>query len=145
MTSPKRAPGMPLIYPCARTDDTVETLAGVSFPDPFRWHEGGNEEVTAWEKSQAALGSEYVRDWPYFSQIQSLVSRFNTERFVALPRYSSGLWFRMHRPEGAGYAKVLVGAKPTGDGRVLFDPATESVEHRPFVSWISPSPDGQTL
>jgi prolyl oligopeptidase len=32
-----------------------------------------------------------------------------------------------------------------GSGRVLFDPVTENPERPPFLSWIAPSPNGQTL
>ncbi|MBP2367519.1 hypothetical protein [Pseudonocardia parietis] len=35
--------------------------------------------------------------------------------------------------------------EPYGPGRVLFDPVTEDPDRPPFVSWISPSPDGWTL
>lgn len=34
-----------LAYPETRIDDTQETLAGVSFADPYRWLEQESEEV----------------------------------------------------------------------------------------------------
>ncbi len=34
---------------------------------------------------------------------------------------------------------------PTGDGHVLYDPMADNPTLPPFVSWISPLPDGQVL
>jgi prolyl oligopeptidase len=141
----KRIAEMTVRYPNTRTEDVQDTLAGVSFPDPYRWLECENEEVLRWQRAQADLASAHVREWPHFNRLRQLVARFSTERFVALPRYAAGSWFRTHIADGASQAQVLVANEPMGEGRVLFDPMTESPERPPFVSWIAPSPDGRTL
>ena len=60
-----------------------------------------------------------------------------------LPRYVSGRWFRTRAAEQG--SQVVVTDEPMGDGRVVFDAATENSERPPFLSWIAPSPDGHTL
>jgi prolyl oligopeptidase len=141
----KRNPEMTVSYPDTRTEDVQDTLAGVSFPDPYRWLEQENEEVLRWQRAQADLASAHVREWPHFDRLRQLVARLSTERFVALPRYAAGQWFRTCIAEGASQAHVLVADEPMGEGRVLFDPMTENAECPAFVSWIAPSPDGRTL
>jgi prolyl oligopeptidase len=132
-------------YPAARVDDLMDTLAGVSFPDPYRWLEQDNDEVRHWQRAQAELASSYVRQWPHFERLRQLVMRFSVDRRIVLPRYAAGRWFRMRIPPGASQAQALVSDEPMGEGRVLFDPRTENPPRPPFLSWISPSPDGRTL
>jgi prolyl oligopeptidase len=134
-----------MVYPDARIEETEDILAGISFSDPYRWLEQDSDEVRRWQRVQADLASAHVREWPLFDRLQEAVTRFNTERFVPLPRYAGGRWFRMEMPEGACQAQVMVSREPMGSGRVLFDPMIENPRQPPFVSWISPSPDGCTL
>jgi prolyl oligopeptidase len=134
-----------LTYPGTRIDKAHDTLAGVSFPDPYRWLEDKSEDVQKWQQAQAQLAGAHVREWPHFERLRQLVARFSTERFVALPRYSAGKWFRTRVAEGASQAQALVADEPMGDGQVLFDPLTENPQRPPFLSWIVPSPDGCTL
>lgn len=123
----------------------MDSLAGVSFPDPYRWLEGNDEEVRQWQRAQADLASAHVCEWPHFGQLRELVARCNVAPRAALPRYMAGRWFRMHWPEGAAHAQVLVSEDPMGAGPILFDPRIANPAQPPFVSWISPSPDGAIL
>jgi prolyl oligopeptidase len=134
-----------MIYPNAPIDDVTDVLAGVRFPDPYRWLEQESDEVRQWQQAQAELASKHVREWPQFERLKELVAQFNVERRVTLPRYSAGRWFRTRIAGGASQAHVLVSDEPLSDGRVLFDPVKENSERPPFVSWIAPSPDGRTL
>lgn len=128
-----------------RRDTTVDELAGVAFPDPYRWLEGDGEEVQSWQDEQGDAAAAYVRDWPHFDRLRDSVARFSTARFEPLPRSAGGRWFRTTIPEDRTQASVLVADEPVGEGRVLFDPALEDPQRPPFVSWISPSPDGRVL
>jgi len=123
----------------------TDTLTGVSFPDPYRWLEEESDEVRQWQRKQAELASSHVREWSHFDRLRQLVAKFNIERYVVLPRYVAGQWFRMRVVEGATQAQARVADEPMGDGRVLFDPITENPERPPLLSWICPSPDGRTL
>jgi prolyl oligopeptidase len=136
---------MIVTYPDTRIDDVTDTLAGVSFPDPYRWLEHESEEVRRWQHAQAEVASTHVREWPHFKQLRRLVAQFDITPRVVLPRYAAGRWFRTRFPEGASQAQALVSDEPMSEGRVLFDPMTEDSERPPFLSWISPSPDGRTL
>lgn len=136
---------MPLSYPRAHTVDAVEELAGVRLADPYRWLEEDTDEVRRWQRRQGELAGEYVREWPGFDGLHELVRQFSVPRVPAVPRFAGGRWFRAEVAEGASQARVLVAAEPAGDGRVLYDPMTENLEQPPFVSWISPSPDGAIL
>jgi len=131
--------------PRTRRDDVSDSLAGVSFPDPYHWLEGDDEQVRCWQRAQAALASAHVREWPHFDRLRQLVAQFNISARVALPRHAAGRWFRAHVPEGASQAQALVSDEPMGNGRVLFDPRSENPERPPFLSWIAPSPDGSML
>jgi prolyl oligopeptidase len=134
-----------LIYPEARIEDVEDTLSGICFPDPYRWLEDDTEEVRRWQRAQADLATAHVREWPHFERLRELVRRFNIAPRIVLPRYVAGQWFRMHFPEGASQAQVVVSHQPMGEGRVLFEPRAVNATRPPFVSWISPSPDGKTL
>lgn len=136
------------VYPDARIEDVQDTLASVSFPDPYRWLENDSDEVRQWQRVQAALATSHVHEWPHFDRLRKLVERFSVdkpERGAGLPRYAAGQWFRTHTHEGASQTQVTVSDKPMDDGRVLFDTITENKDRPPFLSWIAPSPDGRTL
>lgn len=136
---------MPIRYPKARTEPAEDVLGGVRFPDPYRWLERDSEEVRDWQRRQATLAGDYVREWRPFEEVRRLVDRFHVERQVALPKFAAGHWFRTHAPPGQAGSQVRVGPDPSGEGRLLFDCARENPGRPPFLSWISPSPDGRTL
>ncbi|ALL79278.1 hypothetical protein AD006_28560 (plasmid) [Pseudonocardia sp. EC080610-09] len=98
-----------------------------------------------WQDGQGEAAAGFVRDWPHFERLRESVARFSTARFEALPREAAGHWFRTTTGQGAAQARVVVADEPYGTGRVVFDPVTEDPERPPFVSWISPSPDGAVL
>jgi prolyl oligopeptidase len=136
------------MYPRTRVDEVSDTLAGVSFPDPYRWLESESTEVLRWQGAQSQLTDRYVSDWPHFERLRALVAHYNTEVYfdhVVLPQFAGGKWFRARTPEGASQSQAIVGEEPLGEGRVLFDPLSESADRPPFLSWLAPSPDGRTL
>lgn len=132
-------------YPATRIEQVTETLSGVSFPDPYRWLESESEEVARWQREQAELATAAAKEWPHFDRLREIVTRFSGEGRVALPRYAAGKWFRVLAGEGTAGSRVLVANEPFGTGRVLYDASQETEARSPFVSWISPSPDGRTL
>lgn len=134
-----------MIYPETKSEALTDVLAGCSFADPYRWLEGESAEVRQWQRAQAQIAENFVRDWPHFEAVKQLVRKYNTERRIGLPRFAAGLWFRSHVAQGASQAQAVVSREPFGEGRILFDPIKESAEKPPYLSWISPSPDGRTL
>src|SRR5688572_1549155 len=95
-------------YPHARTGDSTDVLAGVEFPDPYRWLEGDSEEVWQWQRAQAELAAANVREWSHFARLQHLVRRFSTEQRGLVPRYAAGRWFRSDISSGECQPRVLV-------------------------------------
>ncbi|MEU4898174.1 prolyl oligopeptidase family serine peptidase [Streptomyces sp. NPDC044780] len=128
-----------------RTGDDIDEVAGVRFADPYRWLEASTEEVRAWQDAQGEAAAAYTRDWPYFDRLRKLVAYYDTERFGSVPMVAAGRWFRMEPVAGSIRPSALVSDEPYGEGRVLFDPAAENPGKPPFLSWISPSPDGTVL
>ncbi|WP_116206316.1 prolyl oligopeptidase family serine peptidase [Amycolatopsis circi] len=129
--------------PATRTGPDVDEAAGVRFPDPYRWLEDDTAEVRAWQDAQGAAAAACVRDWPHFDRLRELVAHYDSERFAAVPLAAGGLWFRTG--SDAGRTVALAASEPFGEGRVVFDPAAENPAEPPYLSWISPSPDGTVL
>lgn len=136
-------------YPDSRTVPAEETWAGLTFPDPYRWLEDDSAEVLHWQREQSRIASEYLTAWPHLDELRRLVDHHveSGARWGAndLPRQAAGRWFRSELTEGQHGPRVIVADKPFGRGRIVFEPA-RSVDGPPvFVSWLSPSPDGEML
>ena len=59
-----------LKYPPTRTDNTVDSAAGLDFPDPYRWLECDTEEVQQWQAAQNQLAQDYVQSWPHYERLK---------------------------------------------------------------------------
>lgn len=139
---------MTFAYPETRTDNTEDTLSGVSFPDPYRWLEGDGNDVLGWQQAQAKLASNYAREWPHFDRLNKLAAHYCAEEHFAtlyLPRFAGGRWFHLRSVDDASPVCAFVFDGEMESGRVLFDPTSESAERPPFLSWAVPSPDGKVL
>ena len=132
-------------YPKTRREDAVGGLAGVEFPDPYRWLEADTEEVRLWQRAQGEIAAAYLRDWPHFDELRESVARFSAPRFASVPRFAGGRWFRIADRKGSDAPVPVVSDRPFGEGRPLFDPAAEAAGPLPVVVWISPSPCGEVL
>jgi prolyl oligopeptidase len=134
-------------YPATRCEETVDTLAGIGFPDPYRWLEDGTSpEVRAWQREQNAYTSAYLARLPDSQALHALVDRFTVSRFGSVPRYAGGRWFRKESPsKDVNHPPLVVSDNPTGPGRVLYDPDQTPGEHPKNIEWISPSPDGRRV
>jgi prolyl oligopeptidase len=88
--------------PAAPRSRDVETVAGLSVPDPFRPLEDGlDPAVRAWQRSQADCADAYTGGVPGFDGLRARVARYMVERVGAVPRFAGGRWFRTDRtPEG---------------------------------------------
>lgn len=129
--------------PATRTGDDIDELAEVRFADPYRWLEASTSEVNAWQDEQSEAAAAYVHDWPYFDRLRELVAHYDTERFARVPMAAGGKWFRIDAD--AGRPIVRVAGEPYGEGWVAYDPEQENPQNPPYLSWISPSPDGTVL
>jgi prolyl oligopeptidase len=132
-----------VIYPATRKELTTDSLAGVVFPDPYRWLEQDSPEVRAWQQDQATLAADHVASWPHFTWVRDTVRRLSVDRQSNPPTAAGGSWFRLAADDGTHIA--VLADSPLGKGRVLFDPRNENPDRPPVVSWIRPSPNGAQL
>jgi prolyl oligopeptidase len=137
-------------YPAAPRSDDVDVLAGHSFPDPFRPLENDDDPgVKAWQAAQAELADSYVAGVAGADALRERVDRYNVGHVYnfEVPRFAGRRWFRKVHREGEAQAHLVVADEPMGDGRVVLEPGEHADEggRVPFVSWLSPSPDGRLL
>jgi prolyl oligopeptidase len=135
------------VYPDTRREETVDTLAGLTFPDPYRWLEDGDDpEVIAWQQAENEVTSAFVAGLPNREAVHALVDRYTVSRITGMPRFAGGHWFRRGTPGvDANHPALQVADTPTGPGRVLFDPDAEASAHPRNIEWVSPSPDGRLV
>lgn len=142
-----------LDYPAARaTAEARDTVAGVSFSDPYRWLEDDTDETAAWQRAQTAVADEFVGGWPHLATLRELVDHHIADGTGSAnwmvdppPRFAGGRWFRLDRSPGPAYperSRVMVADTPDGSGRVLYDPENDGTRQ---VSWLVPSPDGRIV
>lgn len=129
--------------PTTRTDDTVELVAGIAVPDPYRWLEADASvpgEVADWQRAQAAHAEETIWAGRDPEAVRAVIERSHTGARPELPRSGGERWFRT---EGS---QVLVADEPYGPGRSLVDLTRfDGPESTAVLSWFDPSPDGTVL
>lgn len=126
-------------YPFSRTENSVETAAGIEFPDPYRWLENETEEVQEWQTAQNQLASDYVHEWPHFEALQKSVVQYLVDRISIIPRFAAGQWFRSDQ------GRIIVSPTPYDEGRVIFDVQSGNSNSSSVLSWMVPSPNGAIL
>jgi prolyl oligopeptidase len=128
-------------YPACRTGDDIEEVAGMVFPDPYRWLEQNDEAVQQWQVQQNRRTQASVEGWPHFSALKQSVQHYFTDRINTLPRFVAGLWFRPNPSQ----LSISVSRTPFGEEGEISIFASEEERKSTFLSWISPSPDGRTV
>jgi prolyl oligopeptidase len=134
--------------PHTRRDAVVDTLHGVSVPDPYRWLEDGDDpEVQQWVADQ----NRYTR-----SALDAIPDRgIWHERLVALmglpvvqgAQVRGDRLFLLEREAGAQQARLVVRslADPEAGVVVLADPAAGAADAASAVDWYFASPDGEVV
>src|SRR5580698_4238610 len=130
-------------YPATPLDDSVDELAGVTYPDGLRWLEGTGSDVRDWDEAQNALTTAHLGSWPELGATRRLLDRLITSRFGGVPREAGGRWFRMGSDAATDHARLEVGPAAGGPWHVLVDPASLRLEGVAHIEWLSPSPDGR--
>lgn len=133
-------------YPEAPAGEDLEVLAGVEFPDPYRWLEqDGDEQVRRWQDQQNELTREWLDPWPHHEALMERVAYHSASKRGVTPRFAGGRWFQRGVPEGGDRPAVQVGSAASGPWETLYDPDREPGDHPRNVEWIAPSPDGQIV
>ncbi len=133
-----RAPYPP--PPPTRRVAVVDTLHGVTFPDPYRWLEDQQgDEVRAWIAAQNAYADSIIGDTPSRRQIAARLRELRGGPNVGAPR-KAGAWeyFTLRRAgeEVAAIYRRRPPAQPT--------PVNPKAQYQKIVDPLSLSADGTT-
>jgi len=145
-----------LPYPETVLAEDMETVAGLSFPDPYRWLEQNSAATAQWQQQQSAL----IKHWRNraLADIETVKNRLSDFAGAggAVPRRANQQWFRLHSPaansaNSANSMAVVVANTPYGKGRPVYttnkltSSEPENGETSETLVWFSPSPNGAIL
>lgn len=136
----------PLEYPESKRLDLVETLHGVSVPDPYRWlEEMESPDVKAWVEAQNKLTFGYLGAIPERDAVRERVRELiNFERY-SVPVQEAGKLFFTRNDGLQPQAVLYVQDSATAEPRVLLDPNKLSQDGTVALSGWSVSDDGRHL
>lgn len=132
--------------PATRADAVVDTLHGVSVPDPYRWLENQSApETRAWidaqnQYTQSLLGSYSGRD-----AINTRLTELLKIETIGTPSERGGRYFFSKRKADQDLAVICMTEGPTGEPQVLIDPHSMSADKTTSVSISDISSDGKLL
>jgi prolyl oligopeptidase len=135
---------MKLIYPEAKTVDSVEDFFGTKVPDPYKWMENENDpDLKSWIKAENDLTESYLSQIPYRKKIYEALKRnFNYEK-VSVPLKKGGRYF-FYRNNGLQNQSILYYVDRLGDSaKVLLDPNKLSTDGTVALSATGYSCDGK--
>ena len=115
--------------------------------DAFAWlrADGDNPDVAAFDARQHAVTDAYIQSWPHVDELTALLHRHGLLGRSLVPRGAGSRWFRIAPAVDGGPDVVIVADEAFGDGRVVLDSLNTESGQRHHISWIAPSPDGETL
>ena len=131
-----------LVYPATPARHVTETVAGITFDDPYAWLEEDGSEALDRQRRQDELTQERVRRWDGFERLRDAVAPHIAECFLFAPLRRCERWFSLGFGQAGPELRVADG--PTTAGRVLIDTAALSKDGPPAsLDWFYPSPDGR--
>jgi prolyl oligopeptidase len=132
-------------YPPARKSDLIETLHGVSVPDPYRWLEdAASAETKAWVEAQNALTRSVLDGAAREGHVQRLKTLFNVPR-SAEPLRRGERYFVTVNPGLLDQSMLFVRHGADGEPRIVLDPNALSADGTVALTGIFPSDDGALL
>jgi len=139
------ADSVPFRYPASRVDPLLESLHGVSVPDPYRWLEDADStETRAWVEAQNALTRSMLEGPDRDQFVTELTERFNYARTLTAQR-RGGRYFFSHNPGLLNQPLLFVQDGPGSEPRVLLDPNQLSEDGTTALTAHTASPDGRLL
>ncbi len=111
--------------PSTRRSDFVETLHGVSIPDPYRWlEEQWSPETRAWLDAQMGYSRPLLNSLPSYTRVEKRLREFfNIDQISGIPTVVSGNLYYGKRPKNAERFALYVRDGLQGQERLLLDPA----------------------
>lgn len=131
-------------YPETKTVDVVDTIHGVTVPDPYRWLEDDNADDTkAWVEAENKVTFGYLESIPERESIEKrLTELWNFERY-GVPYKKGGRYF-YSRNDGLQNQSVIYTVKSLGGTpEVLLDPNKLSEDGTVALSGANVSDNGK--
>jgi prolyl oligopeptidase len=134
------------LYPSTRRDDQVETIHGMTVPDPFRWLEDDHSpETEAWISAQNEFTRAYLQDIPIDNQFtQRITELWNFEKF-GVPFRKGGRIFFTRNDGLQNQASLYWLDNLEGEPHLLLDPNILTTDGTVALSGTAVSGDGQYL
>ena len=134
---------MNLSFPVTRPGgDTVE-LNGHVVPDPYRWLEDGDSaETRGWLAAQQTLTDAFLSTAPTRDEIKDRLTEHWDFPTRSAPIQQGERWFQWRNSGLQNQPVLYVINSPTGDGRVLLDPNTLSLDGTVAIAASSFTSDG---
>lgn len=136
--------------PKAKSVPATDTYPGLTVVDPYRNLENLDDPDTqAWMKAQADHGRAVLDAIPERAAIRAAMDEADALRAYTVARVvraTAQRTFYMRREANAPTSRLFVRDGGSGEGRVVFDPASFDSEGQTYaVSWYSPSPSGKRV
>ncbi len=137
--------------PLTRSDVVVDTLHGVTVPDPFRWLENGDDpEVQQWVAAQNACTRTALDTRPGRGLWHERLVALMHLPVVQAVEAAGGLLVLLERAAGEQQARLV--ARPidqpdtiTDHEVVLADPSAGADDDAVAIDWFATSPDGSLV
>ena len=126
--------------PDTEREPVTETLHGESITDPYRWLEGDDDRVDAWERRQ----NEYTDSVIETERRSTLAPQFRElghRASYAVPTVRGGRVFQRIEAADAEQARLTVREDPDGSPRTLVAPDSDETS----IQWFEPTWDGSRL
>ncbi len=133
-------------WPATRTDAIVDTVHGISLPDPYRWLEDEKSpEVQAWMTAQDEHTRAELARIPGRDQLAARLRELFYYDAISAPAHRKGRYF--YTRKHANKEKTIVYWKQgeNGDERVLFDPNQWSEDGTTGLGGWWPTHDGSLV
>ena len=130
--------------PPARVEEVVETHAGITSRDPYRWMEAQGEDLTAWLHSQNTRTRSVLDRIPGRPALLDRVRTLsNSGSRITLAQRFGGRWFYFKLENGSADKKLYTRAE-SGTETLLVDPTLlgNSGQHY-SLDWFQPSWEGK--
>jgi prolyl oligopeptidase len=133
-------------YPATMRGDVVDDYHGTRVPDPYRWFEDPNAQLTRdWVTQQNALAQPYLERLPQRAWLGERLKQLWTFERFGVPRREGGKYFYLRNDGTQDQSVLYVADALDAPPRVLVDPNGKRDDATIALSQWEPSPDGKVL
>jgi len=135
-----------LVYPPTPTEPVVDTLHGVSVPDPYRWLEDTDSPRTrAWIEAQNRLAERFLARLPLRQPLRRrLTELWNFERY-GVPFEEAGALFYFYNSGLQNQSVLRRQPRGAANATTVLDPNRFSADGTVALTTLAVSPDGRYL